>query len=167
MKTREIETKRLIELLDYNEESGIFIWKKRTSNRIKVGDVAGRVNNNGYIRISIDGIRHLAHRLAWLYIHGEQASDEIDHINHIRSDNRIVNLREVDRTTNGRNMSKGVDNTSGTVGVHFYTTKKRWIARITVDQELIQLGCFASYSDAVDARKNAEVLYGFHGNHGK
>lgn len=131
-----------------------------------VGDIAGSLNTHGYVGIKVFGKLYLAHRLAYLYMLGE-TPDEVDHINHIRADNRWVNLRDVTRSENCKNNSKRKDNASGVTGVHWKKRDSRWVAQIRVDKETLWLGQFVKFSDAVDARKNAEVLYGFHENHGK
>ncbi|EDD9119389.1 HNH endonuclease [Salmonella enterica subsp. enterica serovar Infantis] len=94
-------------------------------------------------------------------------NEQIDHINHIRTDNRIVNLRKASNTENSRNASIGVNNTSGALGVWFEKRRKAWVAEIKVDRKKIHIGRFEKFSDAVAARKAAEVKHGFHENHGK
>jgi len=64
------------------------------SGHARAGDMAGTVHSTGYVRISIDGGKYTAHHLAWLYVHGLWPSDQIEHINRKRSDNRLVNLKE-------------------------------------------------------------------------
>ena len=102
----------------------------------------------------------------WLYVTGKFPKNEIDHINHIKDDNRWDNLRDVAHSTNGKNQSMQVSNTSGVRGVYWYKNNQRWVANITVDGEKIHLGSYVQHHEAVNARKNAEVLYGFHTNHG-
>ena len=83
-----------MEVLDYNPDTGIFIRKLRTSARVKVGDVVGCLDSNGYLRISVDGKNYWAQRLAWIYVHGDNIGDaKIEHVNKNRTDNRICNLR--------------------------------------------------------------------------
>ena len=106
----------------------------------------------------------MAHRLAWLYVYGCWP-DEIDHINQIRDDNRIANLRSVDRTTNCQNASRQKSESGVTGLVKRYTGK--WEARIQVNKKYIYLGIFSTKSEAIAARKAANVKYGFHENHGK
>jgi len=91
----------------------------------------------------------------------------VDHINHIRDDNRWENLRLVSASGNSRNRGMSSRNTSGVTGVTWSRSKSRWVAQIKVDKENKTLGVFTDFSEAVNARKNAEVLYGFHENHGK
>ncbi len=149
--------KRLKELVRYDKHSGYFtnIKKKRV----------GTPNDKGYLTLWLDGKNRKAHRMAWLYMHGKLPI-EIDHVNHNKADNRLINLRDVTRKENMRNVKKGKGNNSGEVGVGWDKDNSRWRARITVDAKVIHLGRFSLYSDAVNARKNAEVLYGFHKNHG-
>lgn len=158
--------KRLKEVLNYNEQSGVFTWKTAKAKRISVGDVAGCINKKGYITIRIDNKIYFAHRLAWLYVYGKMPNENIDHINQIKDDNRILNLREVDCAENNKNKPMQENNTSGVTGVTWHKKAKRWQAYIQIDGTQKHLGLFASFSDAVDARKNAEVLYNFHKNHG-
>lgn len=93
--------------------------------------------------------------------------EQIDHINHVRTDNRIVNLRKASNTENSRNASIGSNNTSGALGVWFEKRRNAWVAEIKVDRRKIHIGQFDAFEDAVAARKAAEVKYGFHENHGK
>lgn len=152
-------------LLSYNPSTGRFRWKTRTSNRIRVGDVAG-ANNKGYIQIPVNGFMHRAHRLAWLYVYGDWPEDEIDHINGIRDDNRIHNLRSVSAADNNKNQKIHSHNTSGSTGVGWFKKGDSWRAYITVENKYIHLGCYSSFYEALTARKSAEIKYGFHPNHG-
>lgn len=155
----------LIEYLDYNENTGVFTWKiDMRPNKYK-GDAAGGVGGRGYIIIGIKGKIYKAHRLAWLFMKKKEAVGDIDHINHDRLDNRFCNLRIVSKRENARNRSLSIENKSGVHGVNF--KRNRWEVTIGVDGRNIYLGGYALFSDAVNIRKNAEVLYGFHENHGE
>lgn len=94
----------LKELFDYNPDTGLFTWKVAKARRIKAGDVAGNLNNTGYIHIRVDGKNYQAHRLAWLYTHGKFPDNCIDHINGIKDDNRISNLRDVTTQENNSTL---------------------------------------------------------------
>tara|TARA_R110000850_G_scaffold29148_2_gene80695 strand:+ start:473 stop:973 length:501 start_codon:yes stop_codon:yes gene_type:complete len=157
---------RLKELLDYNECTGVFTWKISPAGNTKKNSIAGCDNGHGYIRIRIDGGRFRAHRLAWLYITGCHPTEQIDHINGNRSDNRIKNLREVSQLNNNRNRGINSNNTSGFTGVTFDKSTGKWIAQIEVKGFNHLIGRFINKSDAVKARVEKEIELGFHINHG-
>jgi len=161
-----IGREELKKLFHYNPRSGLFTRLIVRNRNLKVGSIAGtKSKQSGYIHIKIDGKSHLAHRLAFLYVTGS-IPVEVDHDNRVKDDNRWENLNDGTHQDNMKNFPKRVDNTSDTTGVHWYETNKRWIARISVDGKRVNLGSFVEYHEAVNARKNAEVLYGFHKNHG-
>ena len=139
---------RLKELLDYNPATGIFIRKINAGPSARKGNIAGCINNDGYLIFNVDCEEQRAHRLAFLYMNGEHPSDQVDHINHIRNDNRWCNLRLASSYENSKNRSKGKGNISGVVGVR------------------IHLGSHKYKEIAVMIRKAAEAWYGFHKNHG-
>ena len=95
----------LKELISYNKSNGIFEWKI-ASTRINIGDECVSIDSHGYRRIKIRGLTYKAHRLAWLYVYGKFPDDHIDHINHDRLDNRIINLRQASNYINNTNRSK-------------------------------------------------------------
>ena len=152
--------------LSYNKVSGVFTWLKRRVNRGCSGTVAGGPAGIGYRRIMVNGTNHKEHRLAWLFCYGELPV-VIDHINGKRSDNRIVNLRSVSPIDNQRNMKVYSTNTSGVVGVRMDAQKGMWHSRINVKSKSVHLGFFKDKCNAIAARKEAEIKYGFHKNHGR
>lgn len=158
-----ISQERLKELLSYDPSTGIFTWKTKPSRSVKVGAVAGCKNGRGYVIIGLEQKRYRAHRLAWLCVHGEFPPEEIDHINGIRGDNRIDNLRAVNSVENSRNQRMSSLNTSGVTGVRWNKADRRWMSKIGT----IHLGSYHSMAEAVSARKAAEVEHGFHENHGR
>lgn len=93
----------LKDILEYDPLTGVFLWKKKIAKCIKIGNRAGFINGKGYERISINRTQHQSHRLAWLYVHGTMPEQQIDHINRIKTDNRIANLRDVSPSTNQEN----------------------------------------------------------------
>jgi len=157
---------RIKYLFNYSKETGIFTRRVTTSSNAKKGFDAGSPNKSGYRHIRIDGKLYLSHRLAWLYETGEFPDFEIDHINHIKDDNRIVNLRSATRSDNNKNNGIRSTNSSGYTGVCFRKSAKKWIAHIRVDSKRIHLGYHSSIDLAIEARKNAESKYLFHENHG-
>lgn len=152
--------------LFYNPDAGVFTWLISDSNMVKVGDIAGYKSPRGYIVIAIKGKGYKAHRVAWFYMTGEWPV-EIDHVNHIKDDNRWRNLRSVRRRDNGKNQPKSIRNTSGIVGVYRDKASGKWEARITVNNKQIYLNRFDDMFLAICARKSAEKRYGFHENHGR
>ena len=155
----ELTAEHLRSILNYDPETGIFTRKVRTSRSVRAGDVAGSVSGNGYLQISVQSRLYHAHRLAWLYVYGEWPKDQIDHINRIRTDNRIANLREVTHKQNNQNKSKPSNNTSGYPGVYWYKQSSKWQAKIKHNQKSIHLGHFSILEEALSARKAAEKLY--------
>ena len=153
-------------ILHYDPIVGEFTQIARTSRRVKIGDKAGTICN-GYLHISVKNIVYKAHRLAWLYIYGEWPKDQIDHINGVRDDNRLVNLRDVSPRVNSQNKRMDAKNVSGANGVCFNKARHKWRANIKVNRKNIYLGYFEDWFDAVCARKSADNLYGFHINHGR
>lgn len=98
-----LTAERVREILDYDPLTGVFRWAIRTSPAAAAGDVAGSLYA-GYRRIRIAGRAYLAHRLAWLHVHGEWPAGEVDHRNGNPGDNRIGNLRVVTPQENKHNI---------------------------------------------------------------
>lgn len=162
----ELTQDRLKHLLDYDAVTGAFAWRNPRSNNCREGSVAGNVEKQGYRVIMVDGQLYKAHRLAWLYVYGLFPEKHIDHKNHLRDDNRIDNLREVNNQGNCQNRGLPSNNTSGVVGVRLVESIGKWRAEIGKDGKRFNLGYFSDKVDAVAARKAAEVELGFHENHG-
>lgn len=152
----------------FEYDCGALKWKARRYSNAMAGHNAGTVRPDGYLQVSLFGKTQLVHRVIW-EMHNGPIPDgmEIDHINHDRLDNRIENLRIVSRQENSVNLSKRIDNTSGIVGVSWSKRMGKWRARISVNKKEISLGFFSDINDAGRARKNAEIYYNFHENHGK
>jgi hypothetical protein len=148
-KNWEITQAELKEVLDYNPETGVFIWKKhlKQSNKYE-GDLAGSLLGGGYIAIQIRGFRYYAHRLAWLYMYGSFPSKEIDHINREKADNRIANLREVTRSENMRNVGVRKDNTSGIPNIGYRKEKQTYRVYVTESAKFKSLGHFKTIAEA-------------------
>jgi len=157
-----VTRERLIELLDYDALTGVFTRKIQKGPGRK-GDPAGGVNHHvGYVYIGIDGKRYLAHRLAWLFVHGQWPAEQIDHINGVRADNRLVNLRTCSRKENARSTRLGTNNKSGFKGVSYLKQPKRkgvYVAQIVVDGRPVWLGRFHTAEDAAAAYDAAAIKY--------
>lgn len=149
---KDLEYKRLISLFDYDPITGLFT-RIINCNRSKKGEIANCKQNQGYIRISIDGERYLAHRLAFLFMTGKMPNYEIDHINGVREDNRWCNLRECKSYQNKHNMKKPSSNSSGIKGVSWNIRDSKWLAQITCKGQSYFLG---RHIEIEDARKAIE-----------
>jgi hypothetical protein len=133
----------LKDYFSYDENTGKFTWIKKGKGR-SVGDVAGYLIDKGYLRITIQGEKYYAHRLAWLYIYGVFPKNGTDHINGIRNDNRINNLREANQSENLQNLSVSSKNTSGYIGVSLNKKTKKWCAQIKSNNKKYYLGEYHS-----------------------
>lgn len=154
-KTPKLTFERLQELLSYEPETGIFRWKIRPTPRIRPGSVAGTVRPDGYREVRFEGFGYLSHRIAWLYMTREWPTQEIDHINGVRGDNRFANLREATRFQNTRNTGLRRDNKTGVKGVEWRPYSKRFIASIRLNGKRCYLGSFASLEEAKETRELA------------
>lgn len=165
-----ITQKRLKELLEYDPLTGVFIWLKPPNNRRQPGDRAGNIMKSSsckpYRRIGIDHKTYREHHLAWLYIYGKLPQEHIDHEDQDCQNNRISNLRLVSVNQNNQNKCLDKRSTSGITGVSWLESRKRWQAYICVNTQRIPLGRFKKKTDAIAARRQANVKYGFHPNHG-
>jgi hypothetical protein len=137
--------------LHYNPETGIFTRMVSNNNKIKVGDVAGGKHNQGYMVIGINGKLYLAHRLAWLYVHGEFPENDIDHISGIKDSNFIKNLRVSTRSQNLFNRGVTKNNTSGYKGVSFDKATNKWMAKARLNGKRYYLGLFVTPEKASEA----------------
>ncbi|WAX10819.1 hypothetical protein BV739P1_00020 [Phocaeicola phage BV739P1] len=156
------------ELFIYDRETGVIKWRKRTRGQ-RGNLVAGytRSSDDGYIQIRFKGKNYYAHRIAMLLAYGFYSDElEIDHINHVRKDNRLVNLRFVTKSGNQRNQSRRNDNTSGVTGVRYNKRARKYVAYIKADGLRIHLGSFITLEEAAEVRKAAELKYKFNANHG-
>lgn len=154
-------------LLEYNPNTGIFTWIASYNNKVSIGDVA-ESKRKGYIRISINNRLYSAHHLAWLYIYGRFPNKQLDHINNIRDDNRIKNLREVTNQQNCFN-AKSRSNSHGYKGVYKRNNcpKNPYAATITINGKSKYLGCFKTPQEAHNAYiKAAKKIFGKFSNPG-
>jgi hypothetical protein len=134
--------------LSYDPETGIFKWTFYSRSQ-RYGGIAGRPCPRGYIKIQHNGQNIQMHRIAWLFMTGEDPhGKQIDHLNGNKSDNRWANLRLVEPAINSQNFRRpGLNNTSGFLGVSFCTRTGRFRAYINVNQKFRALG----YHDTAEA----------------
>jgi hypothetical protein len=157
--------------LRYEPETGKLFWLdyEGMPNNWRarwVGKEAFTAYSNGYLIGGMCGMMFLAHRVAYAIHHGEWPDDQIDHINGVRDDNRIGNLRVVTQQDNLRNANMKRNNTSGITGVVLSKPRGKWLARICVGYRRIHIGYFDTLEEAAAARKEASAKYGFTERHG-
>jgi len=146
------ELKRLV---TYDPLTGQFM---RIAGK-RAGTFTGTVVTNGYVHVYINGQIYKGHRLAWLYTHGNWPKNQIDHINNIRSDNRIDNLRDVTCAINHQNRRRRTNSKSGFLGVTWHKRERKWQAYIEINAKAKHLGLFKCLGQAFRARVTAEKLY--------
>lgn len=158
-----ITHKEMGELFNYVD--GELYWKNAGRKR-NLSKPAGHINKkSGYRQIGINRKHYEAHQLVWIYFN-EEPPKYIDHINHIKLDNRIENLRSVTSLDNQRNMPLYKTNTSGFNGVRWVKRDKRWAVTVRVKNAWVYLGYFRELEEAISMRLTANDHYGFHENHG-
>ena len=146
----------LHEILDYNEDTGIFTWKVNRGRLCKKGNIAGSTDSWGHRQICIDGTKILAHRLAWIYVYGKLPKYQIDHIDGNKQNNAIKNLRDVDQFINQQNRKNArVDSSSGFIGVQ--KNGRKYKASIKANKQTFHLGMFNTAEEAFDAYKKAKL----------
>jgi HNH endonuclease len=146
-KSRRITHARLLEILDYDSETGEFRWRERVNRSVKAGAVAGLVDNDGYRMITIKGRAYRAHQLAWFYMMGKWCRDVIDHRDGDPSNNRWDNLRRATVSQNNANRRIHRNNKCGYKGVVENQWGRFW-ATIHKDGRRLHLGTFATAQEA-------------------
>ena len=174
----DVETLR--KLLDYDPETGILTWKprplemfpntksgKRWNTKHANKEAFAGVLGTGYCSGYVFNEPYKAHRIIWAIHYGAPPTGDIDHINGIKTDNRIENLRLVNNAENSKNQSRRKDNKSGITGVTWDKAAGKWRACIRISGKTQYIGLFCDIEKAADARKSAELRLGFHPNHGR
>jgi hypothetical protein len=148
---------RLKELLHYDPETGVFTRLVATSNSVKVGDIAGTFDSNGYRQIRIDGKKYAAHRLAVLYMTGKFPANETDHINGDRANNKWSNLRECTKAENQQNRASKKGSLSKYPGIHWHKRAQKWQAQIKINRKNKHIGLFETEDEAYAAYCKAKA----------
>lgn len=170
----------LKECFDLRE--GVLYWRASrpashfsTENTRKIyltklaGKPAGNCDKCGYVKVRLNKKLMYAHRIIWVMVHGDLPDNKmIDHIDGDGFNNLPENLRLADRTTNGRNSSMKINNTSGFTGVYWHSQNKRWCACGAIEGKTRHIGCFLTKQDAYNARLRWQKKVGrFTERHGK
>ena len=143
------QKKFLEEWLEYDPDTGLFLWKKDGKGIPGKGSVAGCIRENGYAVIRLSGSVYYQHRLAWKYFYNQDPENKyIDHINRNKSDNRIKNLRVVTMSENCNNKDLIVSNKSGYTGVSWSKHAKKWCARFWANGKGHLVGYFKDPEEA-------------------
>lgn len=144
----DLTAQRLRELLHYDPETGVFTWRISRGPKAPTGAIAGGIHKaRGYWRIRLDDDLYYGHQLAWLHVHGEWPAHSIDHLDGNRTNNRIVNLRDVSNRINSQNRRRATPNTrSGFLGVA--PNGSGWMALIKCNGKTNYLGTFRKAEDA-------------------
>jgi hypothetical protein len=170
----------LLKYLAYDSDNGLLTWKERTPDDFKGGKYCpqrrcdrwntryankrvGADNGKGYLTFRLFKKTYKVHRIV-MFLELGYWPEFVDHINGIRDDNRLVNLREVSKTENARNAKLRIDNTIGTPGIYH---RGKWEVRISENGKQKCIGRFDNKLDAVTARQNAQSKLGYHQNHGR
>ena len=147
-------------LLNYDKGTGVFTWATDRPGQPPAGSAAGFVDPKGYVRIRVNKRSYRAHRLAWLWVHGDWPSRQIDHVNGVKSDNSLSNLREASAGENKQNLRQAQSNSkSGILGVVWNEQTKRWRAFIRVEGKQKFLGGFLTAEEAKLAYLDAKAKY--------
>ena len=167
-----VNQKELKKLLHYDKDTGILTYRiKPKQSHITIGEEAGcdsvPINNTIYRKIRINKREYKAHRLVWLYVTGSFPEGVIDHIDGNGLNNKFDNLRDTTAEGNMQNTKMCSRNKSGFTGVNWNKSRNRWQTRINYKGKRILLGYFKSLDEAIEARKAANIKYGYHPNHGK
>lgn len=147
-----ITQSELKEVLNYDQETGIFTWIKKPSKNISIGALCGSINKEGYHVLRINNNSIYAHRAAWIYVYGNIENSEIDHVNRIKTDNRIINLRLATRSQNI--INRMFENSTGyrvVTEVNRLKSKSKFVAASRLNNKRIHIGTFDNAEDAAFA----------------
>ena len=167
-----LTAERLRAALEYSADTGVFTWRPRPRsdftclremnrwNNRYVGTVAGTDDGRGYVRIRVFGKFYRAHRLAWLHVHGAWPSDQVDHIDGDRRNNRLANLRDVSRAHNAQNIRRApvTNQSTGVLGVQRHVGGF-FVAKLQIDGRQKHLGSFPSIEEAQQAYIDAKRIH--------
>ena len=148
------------DLLEYDADTGLFRWKVQRSNACTKGWFPGSKTKVGYYQIRVNNNLIMAHRLAWYLSTGSWPNKFIDHINENKSDNRLSNLREADKSLNQLNQIKAnADSLTGHRGVCFDKQSGKFKAQLVVQGKKVLNKLFTNVEEAAKAYLNVKEQY--------
>lgn len=160
--------KHALNFFNYNPKTGIITIAKKRKGSKSEGEEAGvAIKSTGYRILCFEGVKYGYHRFAWFLYFGYFPKGYIDHIDGDTANNSIINLRDVTPEESAKNRGQRYDNTSGCQGVSWNKNLKKWVSYISHNKKRLILGYFKDLSEAVSARKKAEVKYKYHKNHSR
>lgn len=184
MATKQLPSPELLrKLLRYDPETGELYWRARSSDMFSSGRRSPEASSNvwnskyankeaftfkspdGYRSGNIFGRVYLAHRVIFAIYHGAWPARHIDHIDSVRDNNRISNLREASDAENSRNCSSEAGSSSRYLGVSFYKRDRNWEANIRIDGKQVHLGRYSCECEAARVRDVAALAH--HGAYAK
>lgn len=146
-------------------KDGFIRWKVKPSSKVRVGDIAGSLRSDGYLRVLSCGERAYVHIISYEIHYGAVPEGfEVDHIDHNRINNNPSNLRAVKRSVNAKNKTRYSNNTSGITGVSLRGERFRAMCR--VDGVLVSIGTFNTEHEAEKELSEFRSKNKFHKNHG-
>lgn len=149
----------LRKLFDYDPSTGVVTRLVCTANRQTVGEQVGAPGARGYLQATIHSEKYMLHRLIWMWVYGAWPAHKVDHINRVRSDNRLTNLREVTHAENCHNQSLSTRNWSGFTGAAWDKSRCLWVASIGINGKQLHLGRFLTPELASAAYQAAKAIY--------
>jgi len=162
MSWTEEEKKEIGETFTYDKNRGS-LFRLKSYHKRYIGETFGAKNGRGYMLVRIGSKKYSVHRIAWFLIKGTEP-DEIDHIDHNKENNTILNLREVDRTTQLRNRRLNKNSSTGHNGVSMENGKYK--VHIGINGSKVHLGVYNTIEEATASRMSANKVFDFHKNHG-
>jgi hypothetical protein len=146
---------------------GKLFWKKKTAPCIRIGDRVGTLRESGYRVLTLYKKYHMEHRVIWMFHYGDIPKGyEIDHIDEVKDNNKIENLRLATPSENQYNVSATKHSKTGLKGAAFHKRDKKWFASIRHNGKRIYLGYYNSPEQAHQAYKKAAIeLHGEFANY--
>ena len=170
----------LRKLLRYEPETGKLFWRKRTPDMFKTekacrcwntrhagNETFSSVDKDGYLLGMIFYRRLKSHRVIYAMAHGRWPKGQIDHIDGVKTNNKIENLRDVSPSQNARNMPLRTDNKTGISGITFHKRSKKWQCQLRDGGTDKYIGSFDTLGGAIAAMSSARAEHGYHENHGR